>query len=146
MRLSFHQPVGALGLVLVFGITASVLSSAAAARLLARLGPGLVVAAATLLVALALGEESAAPSLSLFTAGAVVFGVGSGALDAALNAYAARRFGPRQVNWMHASLRPGRLPRPAAGHRAARRRPQLAVGVRGPWPSSKQALALAARS
>ena len=103
MRLSFHQPVGALGLVLVFGITASVLSSAAAARLLTRLGPGLVVAAATLLVALALGEESAAPSLSLFAAGAVVFGVGSGALDAALNAYAARRFGPRQVNWMHAS-------------------------------------------
>ena len=33
----------------------------------------------------------------------MVFGVGFGALDAALNAHAARRFGPRQVNWMHAS-------------------------------------------
>jgi fucose permease len=103
IRLSFHQPVGTLGLVLVFGITAEVASSAASGRLLARLGPGLVVAAGTLLVALALGAEAAAPSLWLFTAGAVVFGLGFGALDAALNAHAARRFGPRQVNWMHAS-------------------------------------------
>ena len=31
MRLSFRQPVGALGLVLVFGIAAEVLSSATAA-------------------------------------------------------------------------------------------------------------------
>jgi MFS family permease len=103
MRLSFHQPVGALGLVLAFGITASVLSSAAAGRLLPRLGAGPLVAAGTLLVGLALGAEARAPSLWVFTAGAVVFGLGFGALDAALNAHAARCFGPRQVNWMHAS-------------------------------------------
>jgi fucose permease len=33
----------------------------------------------------------------------VVFGVGFGALDTALNAHAAARFGPRRINWMHAS-------------------------------------------
>ncbi len=103
MRLSFHQPVGALGLVLIFGIAASVLASTATARLLARLGPGLVVAAGTLLVALALAAESVAPSLAAFTGGVVIFGLGFGALDAALNVHAANCFGPRQVNWMHAA-------------------------------------------
>ena len=103
MRLSFHQPVGALGVVLVFGIIASVLCSTAVGRLPARLGLGPVVAAATLLIALALAAESVAPSLAVFTAGIVVFGLGMGDLDAALNAHAARCFGPRQINWMHAS-------------------------------------------
>ena len=37
MQLSFHEPVGALGLVLIFGTAASVISSAATGRILARL-------------------------------------------------------------------------------------------------------------
>src|SRR5690348_3330208 len=37
------------------------------------------------------------------TAGTVLFGVGFGALDTALNAHAARHFGARDINWMHAS-------------------------------------------
>jgi hypothetical protein len=36
-------------------------------------------------------------------AGTVLFGVGFGALDTALNAHAARHFGARDINWMHAS-------------------------------------------
>jgi fucose permease len=34
---------------------------------------------------------------------AVPFGLSAGAIDAALNAYAARHFGPRRINWMHAA-------------------------------------------
>jgi MFS family permease len=114
MRLSFHQPVGALGLALALGAIASVLSSTAlasapAGRLLARLGPGPLVAAGTLLVALALATEAAAPGLALFTAGTVIFGLGMGALDAVINAHGARHFGPRQVTWMHASYGLGAL-------------------------------------
>jgi fucose permease len=109
MRLSFHQPVGALGLALVFGTAASVLSSTAAGRLLARLGPGLLVAAGTLLVALALATAAAAPGLTLFTVSTVIFGLGFGTLDAVINAHGARHFGPRQVNWMHASYGLGAL-------------------------------------
>jgi fucose permease len=33
----------------------------------------------------------------------VLFGLGFGAIDAALNAHAARHFGARDINWMHAS-------------------------------------------
>jgi MFS family permease len=35
--------------------------------------------------------------------GMVLFGLGFGAIDAILNAHAARHFGARDINWMHAS-------------------------------------------
>ena len=58
MRLSFGQPVGALGILLVPGIAASVISSAVTGRLRVPVGP--VVAASTLLIAP--GEPAAAPA------------------------------------------------------------------------------------
>jgi fucose permease len=101
MRLSFGAPVGALGIVLVPGIIASVIASAVTGRV--RVRTGTLVAAATLLIALALAAEAAAPSLWVLIAGTVLFGIGFGALDTALNAHAARHFGARDINWMHAS-------------------------------------------
>jgi fucose permease len=101
MRLSFGAPVGALGILLVPGIIASVIASAVTGRV--RLRTGTLVAAAAVLIALALAAEAAAPSLWVLIAGTVLFGIGFGALDTALNAHAARHFGARDVNWMHAS-------------------------------------------
>jgi fucose permease len=103
MRLSFGEPVGALGFLLVFGVTASVIASAATGRILSRVRVGPVVALGTLLSALALAAEALAPSLWVFTGGIVVFGLGFGLIDSALNAHAASHFGARDVNWMHAS-------------------------------------------
>ena len=103
MRISFHQPVGALGLLLAAGVVASVASSAAAGPLLARLRVGTLVAWGAALAGLALAVEALAPSLWVVAAGFVLFGAGFGATDSALNVHAARRFGPRQINWMHAS-------------------------------------------
>ena len=95
IRLSLGQPVGALGILLVPGIAASVASSAVTGRL--RLSVGPLVAASTLLIALALGAEAFAPSMWVMTAGTVLFGVGFGALDTAVNAHAARHFGARDI-------------------------------------------------
>jgi fucose permease len=103
MRISIHQPVGALGLLLALGITAAVVSSAATGRALSRAGAGPLVAAGTALLALALAIEAPASSLWQLATGFVLFGVGSGITDSAANAYAARHFGARQINWMHAS-------------------------------------------
>jgi fucose permease len=103
MRLSLHEPVGALGILLAFGVTASVLSSAASGRLLSGLRVGPLVALGTLLSALALVTECLAPSLWVVAIGFVLFGFGFGATDSALNVHAARHFGARQINWMHAS-------------------------------------------
>jgi hypothetical protein len=55
MRLSLGEPVGALGILLAFGVTASALSSAAAGRI--RVRAGLLVAAGTMLTALALAAK-----------------------------------------------------------------------------------------
>ena len=101
MRVSLGQPVGALGILLVPGIAASVISSAVAGRLRVPAGP--LVAGATLLIALALAAEALAPSMWVMTVGTVLFGIGFGALDTALNAHASRHFGARDINWMHAS-------------------------------------------
>ncbi len=103
MRLGFHQPVGTLGILLAFGVAASVMSSVATGRLMARIRVGTLVAIATLLVAAALAEEALAPSLWVFAVGTVLFGTGFGALDSTLNAHAASHFGARDINWMHAS-------------------------------------------
>jgi MFS family permease len=101
MRLSLGQPVGALGILLVPGIAASVVSSAVTGRLRVPAGP--LVAGATLLIALALAAEALAPSMWVMIIGTVLFGIGFGALDTALNAHASRHFGARDINWMHAS-------------------------------------------
>jgi fucose permease len=101
IRLSLGQPVGALGILLGPGIAASAISSAVTGRLRVPAGP--LVAGGTVLIALALAAEALAPSMWVMTAGAVVFGIGFGALDTALNAHASRHFGARDINWMHAS-------------------------------------------
>jgi fucose permease len=113
IRLSLHQPVAALGVLLIVGVAASVVASAATGPLLARVSTGSVLALGTLLTALALAAEILTGSVWVFAAGMVVFGLGFGPLDAALNAYAAHRFGARQINWMHASYGLGATVGPA---------------------------------
>jgi fucose permease len=103
MQLTFHEPIGALGLLLLFGTAASAISSTATGRILSRVAVGPLLALGTMLIALALGLEALSPSLWVFTAGTMVFGSGFGAIDSALNAHAASHFGGRDVNWMHAS-------------------------------------------
>jgi len=103
MRMSIHQPVGALGIMLVAGAAASAVSSAATGRLLRTIPPGLPLAIGAALVSLALAVEAAADALWLIVIGSAVFSVGFGAIDTALNVYAAAQFGPKAINWMHAS-------------------------------------------
>ena len=44
-----------------------------------------------------------APSWPLFIIGAVLLGLGSGAIDAGLNTYAAGHFTAKHMNWLHAA-------------------------------------------
>ncbi len=103
MRLSIHEPVGALGVVLAAGVIASAVSSAATGRISRTMPPGLPLAIGAALVSMALAVEAAASTLWLIAIGSAVFSLGFGAIDAALNVYAAAHFGPRAINWMHAS-------------------------------------------
>jgi fucose permease len=103
MRVTIHEPVGALGFVLFAGVLTSALSSAVTGRLLSRMPAGPVLAIGTATVGVALAMEAAAPALWVIVLGSAVYSLGFGAIDSALNVYAASHFGARDINWMHAS-------------------------------------------
>ena len=103
MRATIHEPVDALGLVLFAGVLTSAVSSAVTGRLLSRMSAGPVLALGTATVGVALAMEAAAPALWVIVLGSAVFSLGFGAIDAALNVYAAGHFGARDINWLHAS-------------------------------------------
>ncbi|WP_422752397.1 MFS transporter [Micromonospora sp. WMMD708] len=98
----FGVPTGAVGLVLTAGTIGYLTSSVLAGFTLARLGVGRLLAGSTLLASLALTGYASAPALTVLIGCALVLGLGSGAIDSGLNAYAAGAFGPRHMNWMHA--------------------------------------------
>lgn len=107
IRLTFHQPIAVLGVLLVFATTASVVASAGTGRVLSRFSAGSLLAVGTALTAVALAVEALTPSLWMFAGGMTLFGLGSGVVDAALNAHAAGHFGARQITWMHAGYGAG---------------------------------------
>jgi fucose permease len=102
IRSDFHVPTAAVGLVLTSATVGYLTSSVAAGFTLARLGVGGLLAASTALAGLALSGYAVSPGLALMIGCALLLGVGSGAIDSGLNAYAAGAFGPRHMNWMHA--------------------------------------------
>ncbi|WP_329008464.1 MFS transporter [Micromonospora rifamycinica] len=95
-------PTGAVGLILTTGTIGYLTSSVLAGFTLARLGVGRLLAGSTLLASLALTGYASAPTLTVLICCALVLGLGSGAVDSGLNAYAAGAFGPRHMNWIHA--------------------------------------------
>jgi fucose permease len=102
MRADFGVPVGAVGFVLTLGTTGYLVSSVSAGFLLGRVGVGWLLAGSTALVGLALAGYGLAPVLGVVVGCALLLGLGSGAIDSGLNAYAAAHFGARHMNWLHA--------------------------------------------
>jgi len=103
MRVTFDQPLTAMTLVLPFGVAATVVSTSSWTWAAARLGLGRMLAGSIALSAVALLCCALAPAYWVIVFCAVLFGLSAGAIDAALNSYAARHFGPRQINFMHAA-------------------------------------------
>ncbi|HEU4581197.1 MAG TPA: MFS transporter [Polyangiaceae bacterium] len=98
----FQLPPSAIGLVLGMAVSGYFLSGLLAGRWMQRAGVGSLLAGSSALVALGLTGYALAPAWGLFFPVAFLVGLGSGAIDAALNAYAARHFSVRHVNWLHA--------------------------------------------
>jgi fucose permease len=95
-------PLDAVGLLLIAGTTGYITSSVAAGFTIARLGVVWLLAGSTVLASLALTGYATSPVLAMMIGCALLLGLGSGAIDSGLNAYAAAAFGPRHMNWMHA--------------------------------------------
>ncbi len=101
LRPFYGVPNAGLGLVLAGLAVGYVTAGLTAGWLIARLGIGGVLVASLAVTAIGALGQAAAPPWPAFVALTVLAGLGGGAVDAALNAYAAARFQPRHLNWMH---------------------------------------------
>jgi fucose permease len=102
MRETFGMPIDALGLLLIGNTGGYMLASASSGRLIARLSIGGVLALSCGIAAASLAGIGAAPAWAVLAALSITAGMGGGAVDAGLNAYAAEHFSPRAMNWLHA--------------------------------------------
>jgi fucose permease len=113
VRDSFQLPQALLGAPLALAAMAYFTSGLLAGRLIQRAGIGLLLAASTALVATGVLVFSAAPAFLIILLVTPLMGFGSGAIDAALNTYAARNFSPRHMSWLHAAYAAGAMAGPA---------------------------------
>ncbi|MBE1488813.1 MFS transporter [Plantactinospora soyae] len=102
IRSDFTVSTEAVGLLLTSGTVGYLISSVVAGFSIARIGVGWLLAGSTALASIALTGYASSPGLPLMIGCALLLGLGSGAIDAGLNAYAAGAFGPRHMNWLHA--------------------------------------------
>ncbi|HEY3340238.1 MAG TPA: MFS transporter [Propionicimonas sp.] len=102
MRLDFGLSTGAAGLVPPVGVAATLVATAFASRLAARFGVGRMLAASTWLSAAALVVSATSPGFAQFLVSVALMGLSGGVIDATINAYAARSFGARRINLLHA--------------------------------------------
>jgi fucose permease len=101
VRETFGRPISSLGALLVTSVAGYLLASAFSGRLVQRLGVGVVLAGSGALVAGGMVGYALAPAWEVMVGFALLAGLGAGAIDASLNVYAAHRFRPRLIVWLH---------------------------------------------
>ena len=89
---------GILAMIITAG---TIVSSLMSDRLTARLGAGLVTALSVAMTAIALFGFASSRSFFMLCLWAVPYGLGAGAVDAALNNYVALHYSSRHMNWLH---------------------------------------------
>jgi fucose permease len=113
VRREFGVPLSQLGVLLGAGMCGYLASSFSNGPIVARIGVGpLLTWSSALTAATAIGY-SLAPSWPVMVGCALLGGLGAGAIDAGINAYAALAFSPRVMNWLHAAYGLGAAAGPA---------------------------------
>jgi fucose permease len=102
IRHSFDRELDALGVLLVMSTCGYIASSFASGRVIRRANLGAVLAVSCALTSIALLGYAASSDWRLLILLAAVLGLGGGAVDAALNTYAATHHGARTLNLLHA--------------------------------------------
>lgn len=102
MRITFDRSISNLGFILIAAGSGYFLSGVLAGKALERFGVGKLLAISTTLVTIGLFGYALLPSFWLLIAVSVLIGLGSGAVDAALNVFAAEHFSVTVMNWLHA--------------------------------------------
>jgi len=100
IRQAFQLEQGQIALIFLGSGCSYFFSSFFAGRLLGVLNVGVLLAASSALVAISGFNYGLATMWPLFALGALLHGLGSGAIDAGLNHYVATHFSSRHMNWL----------------------------------------------
>ena len=101
MQPQLDVPMSYAGIVTIIISGGTIISSLASDRLTRRLGAGLVTSISVLMTAIALFGFSLSNSFILLCIWAIPYGLGAGAVDAALNNYVALHYKSRHMSWLH---------------------------------------------
>ena len=109
IRRTFDLPTSQLGALLAAAMVGYLVSSFTSGAVVARIGVGRLLLGSTLAMVVSLANYATAPAWAPILVGALVAGLGAGGIDAGINAFAAARFTPRLVNWLHAAYGVGAM-------------------------------------
>lgn len=97
----FDVPVSFAGIVSMIISAGTIVSSLLSDRLTLRFGTGRVTVCSVAVTAVALAGFSFSPAFWVICLWAVPYGLGAGAVDAALNNYVALHYASRHMSWLH---------------------------------------------
>ena len=103
IRAGFSVPLDALGLLMIASTTGYIFSSFTSGFLISRLGVGGLLAASCALTGASLIGYTLVPAWGFMVFLGIFAGLGAGAIDSGLNAYAAENFSEGLMQWLHAS-------------------------------------------
>lgn len=109
IRVEFDRSIGELTYLLIAGAAGYFTSGTVGGLMMERLGVGRLLGISTGLVTLGLFSYAMAPNLWFMIPTSFVIGIGSGAVDAGLNFYAADKFSVRTMSWLHACFGVGAM-------------------------------------
>ncbi|MCI1891012.1 MAG: MFS transporter [Schleiferilactobacillus harbinensis] len=101
MHTALHVPIAAAGMITMLIAMGTIVSSILSDRLTHRFGAGLVTAVSVLTTAIALLGFSLSQQFYMLCLWAIPYGMGAGAVDAALNNYVALHYAARHMSWLH---------------------------------------------
>lgn len=101
MHVQLGVPTSYAGIVSMIIAGGTILSSLMSDRLTRKFGAGLVTACSVLLTAVALFGFSISNSFLVLCLWGIPYGLGAGAVDAALNNYVALHYASRHMSWLH---------------------------------------------
>lgn len=101
MQADLGVPLSYAGIITMTVSAGTVISSLLSDRMTRRWGAGLVTAVSVLMTAAALLGYSLSGSFWVMLLWSAPYGLGAGAIDAALNNYVALHYASRHMNWLH---------------------------------------------
>ncbi|NLL34052.1 MAG: MFS transporter, partial [Clostridiales bacterium] len=101
MHEQLNVPISYAGVITMIISSGTIVSSLLSDRVTRKLGAGLVTSISVFMTAAALFGFSISNSFILLCIWAIPYGLGAGAVDAALNNYVALHYTSRHMNWLH---------------------------------------------